>query len=418
MVLDGVLAAAGDDDDAGEARGHRLLDDVLDDRLVDEGQHLLGLGLGGGQEAGAEAGGGEDGLADPLGIGTDDATTTASRRPRDGPRAILRGPCWTCASCVENKDRVARDARGARRRASTRSRGHPGPRGRRPLGARRRAPRDASRRSRSCGTASGVAGEEIARLGRAKEDAAALKAEMKGVADEIKALEDGGSRRSRSSCGELPARGPEPARRQRARGAGRRRQRGGAPGGRAAGASTSPRRPTGTSGRARASSTSSGPPRSRGPASPSTGTPGARLERALIQLHARPPHQRARLPRGDAAVPGQPRRPSPAPASSRSSRATSSRPGAGDARSLPDPHRRGAGHQPAPRTRSSRPTSFPLKYAAFTPCFRSEAGSYGKDVRGLIRQHQFHKVELVKLTTARELDGRAGGHGQRTPRKC
>ena len=36
---------------------------------------------------------------------------------------------------------------------------------------------------------------------------------------------------------------------------------------------------------------------------------------------------------------------------------------------------------------------------AFTPCFRSEAGSYGKDVRGLIRQHQFHKVELVKLTT-------------------
>ena len=41
----------------------------------------------------------------------------------------------------------------------------------------------------------------------------------------------------------------------------------------------------------------------------------------------------------------------------------------------------------------------PLKYAAFSPCFRSEAGSYGKDVRGLIRQHQFHKVELVKLTT-------------------
>jgi seryl-tRNA synthetase len=40
----------------------------------------------------------------------------------------------------------------------------------------------------------------------------------------------------------------------------------------------------------------------------------------------------------------------------------------------------------------------PIKYAAFTPCFRSEAGSYGKDVRGLIRQHQFHKVELVKLT--------------------
>jgi len=41
----------------------------------------------------------------------------------------------------------------------------------------------------------------------------------------------------------------------------------------------------------------------------------------------------------------------------------------------------------------------PKRYVAFTPCFRSEAGSYGKDVRGLIRQHQFHKVELVKLTT-------------------
>jgi seryl-tRNA synthetase len=41
----------------------------------------------------------------------------------------------------------------------------------------------------------------------------------------------------------------------------------------------------------------------------------------------------------------------------------------------------------------------PKRYVAFTPCFRSEAGSHGKDVRGLIRQHQFHKVELVKLTT-------------------
>ena len=40
----------------------------------------------------------------------------------------------------------------------------------------------------------------------------------------------------------------------------------------------------------------------------------------------------------------------------------------------------------------------PLKYTAYTPCFRSEAGSYGADVRGLIRQHQFDKVELVKFT--------------------
>jgi seryl-tRNA synthetase len=40
----------------------------------------------------------------------------------------------------------------------------------------------------------------------------------------------------------------------------------------------------------------------------------------------------------------------------------------------------------------------PLSYTAYTPCFRSEAGSYGRDVRGLIRQHQFDKVELVKIT--------------------
>jgi len=40
----------------------------------------------------------------------------------------------------------------------------------------------------------------------------------------------------------------------------------------------------------------------------------------------------------------------------------------------------------------------PVKYTAYTPCFRSEAGSYGKDTRGLIRQHQFEKVELVKFT--------------------
>ena len=43
--------------------------------------------------------------------------------------------------------------------------------------------------------------------------------------------------------------------------------------------------------------------------------------------------------------------------------------------------------------------TLPRRYVAWTPCFRSEAGSYGKDVRGLIRQHQFHKVELVHLAT-------------------
>lgn len=54
----------------------------------------------------------------------------------------------------------------------------------------------------------------------------------------------------------------------------------------------------------------------------------------------------------------------------------------------------------------------PIKYVAYTPCFRSEAGSYGKDVRGLIRQHQFNKVEMVKFaepeTSYDELEGMVG----------
>jgi seryl-tRNA synthetase len=40
----------------------------------------------------------------------------------------------------------------------------------------------------------------------------------------------------------------------------------------------------------------------------------------------------------------------------------------------------------------------PIRYVAYSPCFRAEAGSYGKDTRGLIRQHQFNKVEMVKFT--------------------
>lgn len=43
-------------------------------------------------------------------------------------------------------------------------------------------------------------------------------------------------------------------------------------------------------------------------------------------------------------------------------------------------------------------SDLPIRYTAYTPCFRREAGSYGKDTRGLIRQHQFNKVELVKFT--------------------
>jgi seryl-tRNA synthetase len=46
--------------------------------------------------------------------------------------------------------------------------------------------------------------------------------------------------------------------------------------------------------------------------------------------------------------------------------------------------------------------ALPIRLCAYTPCFRSEAGSYGRDVRGIIRQHQFQKVELVKFTRPRE----------------
>ena len=45
------------------------------------------------------------------------------------------------------------------------------------------------------------------------------------------------------------------------------------------------------------------------------------------------------------------------------------------------------------------PKDLPIKVTSHTPCFRSEAGSYGKDTRGLIRQHQFEKIELVQVTS-------------------
>ena len=50
----------------------------------------------------------------------------------------------------------------------------------------------------------------------------------------------------------------------------------------------------------------------------------------------------------------------------------------------------------------AKESELPLKYVAHTPCFRSEAGSYGKDTKGLIRQHQFEKVELVQIVKQKE----------------
>jgi seryl-tRNA synthetase len=51
-----------------------------------------------------------------------------------------------------------------------------------------------------------------------------------------------------------------------------------------------------------------------------------------------------------------------------------------------------------------REEELPLRYCAYTPCFRREAGNYGKDTKGYIRQHQFNKVELVKFTRPEESD--------------
>ncbi len=50
------------------------------------------------------------------------------------------------------------------------------------------------------------------------------------------------------------------------------------------------------------------------------------------------------------------------------------------------------------------PGALPLRYAAYTPCFRAEAGAAGRDTRGMIRQHQFEKVEIVMLTTPEDSD--------------
>ena len=63
MVLDDALVAAGDEDEMLDARLARLVDDILQDRTVDDRQHLLGDGLGRRQKAGAEAGDGENGFA-------------------------------------------------------------------------------------------------------------------------------------------------------------------------------------------------------------------------------------------------------------------------------------------------------------------------------------------------------------------
>ena len=59
--------------------------------------------------------------------------------------------------------------------------------------------------------------------------------------------------------------------------------------------------------------------------------------------------------------------------------------------------RRGAGHQPLPRRDPRRRDALPIRHVAYTPCFRREKMSAGRDVRGIKRGHQFDKVEMVKF---------------------
>ena len=76
-------------------------------------------------------------------------------------------------------------------------------------------------------------------------------------------------------------------------------------------------------------------------------------------------------------------------------------------RPVPDRHRRGAAGRAAHRRDRSTRRQLPLHYAGYSTCFRREAGSYGKDLGGMFRVHQFDKVEMFVVHHARGLVGRA-----------
>ena len=122
------------------------------------------------------------------------------------------------------------------------------------------------------------------------------------------------------------------------------------------------------------------------------------------RLDARPAHAEARLHRDLPAVHGQGARCWWARATCPSSATTSTA----------TPRRTSGGSRP-PRcrsptctaTRSSTASKLPIKHVAYTPCFRREKMSAGRDVRGIKRGHQFDKVEMVKFVASRDSDGRA-----------
>jgi seryl-tRNA synthetase len=239
-----------------------------------------------------------------------------------------------------------------------------------------------------------VVGEEIARLGRAKADTSALRAEMKGVSDSVKELEAGlaeteaALQKSLESVPNLPDESVpvgDPSANAEVRRVGTPRAFDFTP---KAHWDLGPE--LGILDFERASKIS-------GARFAVLWDDGARLERALasfmLDLHTRE-RGTARCSRRTSSAP----RPCSAPGTCPSSRATSSRPARATATSTSSRRRRYRSRT-CTRDEMLEAADLPKKYVSFTPCFRSEAGSYGKDVRGLIRQHQFHKVEMVKLTT-------------------
>ena len=226
---------------------------------------------------------------------------------------------------------------------------------------------------------------------------------MREVGDRIKALDAEVKAGSTSGIEALLAPAPEPAAPVGAVGQTRGRQRRGPPLGRRRARSPSRRSRTRSSARRSGSSTSSARVKiAKARFAVLWGAAGAARARAR-PVHARSAHARARLHRGLGAAPRERRRPCCGRASSRSSRSSSSRP------SRPDENRTlyliPTAEVPltrAPRRRDpGRGRRCPGATPRFTPCYRREAGTYGKDMKGIIRQHQFDKVELVKIDDAR-----------------
>ena len=276
VIFDGVLAAAGDEDDVVDARGDRFLDAVLDDRLVDERQHFLGLRLGGGQEAGAEAGGGEDGFANgqARAIVADRQPVPMMRAeasmldPDLHPRSHRRTSVQACATAASIPTRRSKRSRRSRPRGA----------GMIPeLEGLKRAAERVGRRDRARQAAgAGHGADPGGRTARARSRSSSSSVQL----DSIEHQRDGGAARRCRTC------------RTRACRSARARQttsRCGVTASRAR--STSSRRRTGISDRRSASSTSSAARKIAGARFTVLSGAGARLSRALINfmldLHTR-----------------------------------------------------------------------------------------------------------------------------------